>query len=229
MAGMLSIVTLTSTLGAFSQLVGDKERESISDFMVSPVSDMQLIDSYALCAVIVGVMVTTAATIMSALFLLVASGDPLMMTEILKMSGILLLGVVMSTSMAMFIVSSLKTINAFATVSTIVGTLIGFLTGMYVPVGILPGIVQKIIYIFPVSHISMLLRQVLMERPLQMVFANSIPEETAIYKTTYGVVYNLFGEGQAITTQQSLIYIVAVTLIFFALSLLTIRKNLKSA
>ena len=55
------------------------------------------------------------------------------------------------------IVSWFKSIHAFSTASSIVGTFIGFLTGIYIPFRSLPEAVQLVIKIFPPSHTAVLI------------------------------------------------------------------------
>ena len=70
----------------------------------------------------------------------------------------------------LFIVSFFKSQNAFGTASTVVGTLIGFLTGVYIPVGSLPEAVQGIVKVFPVSYSASFFRTVMMRQPEAVSF-----------------------------------------------------------
>lgn len=49
----------------------------------------------------------------------------------------------MHTLLFYLIIANLKTMSAFSGLSTIVGTLIGFLAGIYIPIGLLPPYLQK--------------------------------------------------------------------------------------
>jgi multidrug/hemolysin transport system permease protein len=72
-----------------------------------------------------------------------------------------------------YIVSWFKSINAFSTASSIVGTLIGFITGIYIPIGSVPEAVQMVIKIFPPSHAAVLFRSVMMEQAEKITFADA--------------------------------------------------------
>ncbi|MCK7485767.1 MAG: hypothetical protein MZU97_09620 [Bacillus subtilis] len=54
-------------------------------------------------------------------------------------SASVILSVSASSAFVFFITTFLKTANAFSTVSTILGTIVGFLTGAYIPMGVLAG------------------------------------------------------------------------------------------
>ena len=77
--------------------------------------------------------------------------------------------------------------NVFSILSTVVGTIIGFLAGIFVPIGTLPTIAQTAIKLFPLSYGAVLTRQIFMEEPLRRVF-EGVPEHLRIaYENDYGV------------------------------------------
>src|SRR5690606_28948098 len=100
-------------------------------------------------------------------------GELLSLEAFLKVVGLTILTVLYSSFMMFFMVSFFKSNNAFATASTVIGTLIGFLTGVYIPIGELPGSVQTVVKIFPPSHSAVLLRKIMMEEAQKISFAGA--------------------------------------------------------
>jgi multidrug/hemolysin transport system permease protein len=94
------------------------------------------------------------------------------------------------------------------------------------PIGILPEAVQLAIKLFPPSHAAMLLRQTLMEQPLQTAFAEIPADHLQEFNEVMGIVF-LFGENE-IPPILSVMFLAASAIIFFALSLL-FSRNKKSA
>lgn len=70
--------------------------------------------------------------------------------------------------------------------------------------GVLPKVIQTVIHLFPVSHVAVLLRQLLMEDSLQTVFGNA-EEAMNSYMLTYGVVYEV--DGNILGTLSSVLFI----------------------
>lgn len=93
----------------------------------------------------------------------------------LKMIGLILLTVLTSSAMVYFLTSFFRSQNA-ATASTILGTIIGFLAGVYVPIGQFSDSVQTVIKLFPMTYSASLMRQVMMAEPLKISFAG-VPVE----------------------------------------------------
>ena len=75
-----------------------------------------------------------------------------------------------------------NTETAFSTVNTIIGTVLGFLCGIYVPMSALPNYVQSIIHFFPVSHITVLLRNTFMTDSFDKVFGGNVVDSDSTIK-----------------------------------------------
>ena len=177
---------------------------------------------YILSGFIIGVIMTIVTAVPLGIYIVAIGGEPLAFTAYFQVFGLILLSSLSSTAMVCFIVSFLKSYSAFSTVSTILGTLIGFLMGIYLPIGVLPGAVQTVVKLFPPSHAAMLLRQVIMENPMQTTF-EGIPREYLIeFQEMMGIVFRV-GETE-ITPIMSIVGLMASALVFYGLSLLNMRK-----
>lgn len=225
MAGLLGVVSITTTMGAFSIMVEDRTKKILKDFSASPVSRPALSGGYILSSYCVGVIMSAVTFVLAEIYILAYGGKLLDAVSVLEVLGIMLLSVLASSAMVLFMVSFFRSSNAFATASTIIGTLIGFLTGIYIPIGNLPEAVQTIIKIFPVSHAGALFRQVMMQKPMSETFANIPADQLQNFKLEMGVVYQ-YGNttADAIT---SILVLVGTTAVFFALATWNLSRKSK--
>ena len=116
--------------------------------------------------------------------------------------------------------------NAFSSFSTVVGTLIGFLTGIYIPMGNLPESVQLVIKSFPIAHGAALFRQVFMEVPLAASFAGAPEAAVRDFETLLGI---RFQQGSAfLSPQVHLLILVGSALLFFLLAAWRFRRRRRS-
>lgn len=222
-SGLISIIAVTTTLGTFGTYVGDLESKKNVDFLTTAMPRTSIQFSYAISAMIIGFTLTLIAFIGSQIFLVVTGGSWLSFHDTLKVIGIIVLSVLLSSVLNLFIILFISSQTAYATASTIVGTLIGFLTGVYVPIGVLPGFVQKIIYFFPVSHTTVLLREVFMAESLNKVFPTA--EAKKDYMLTYGVQYEI--NGTVIEPWISLLFIFGTILIVGLVSMIIFSRRNK--
>ncbi|GJM82293.1 ABC transporter [Paenibacillus sp. HMSSN-139] len=175
LAGILAVTSVTSTMGAFGIMVEDRSRKILKDFTTSPLRRSRLTGGYILSACSVGVIMSVVTFILGELYILVLDGELLPLLSILKVLGLIVLSVLASSSIVFFITTFLRSQNAFSAASTVIGTLIGFLTGIYVPMGSLPEAVQWVIKVFPISHAGVLIRNVMLERPMEVSFHGARP------------------------------------------------------
>lgn len=221
MGGLLAVNTVTVSLGSLAVMVRDRENKSIRDFMTAPVKRTAIVLSYIIAAFIIGVIISIVGFVAMELYITLSGGEWLSAVAVSKILGIVMLSVLNSTAMMFFITTFVRSTSAFSTVSTITGTMIGFLAGIYVPIGVLPKSVQYVIEFFPTSHSAVLLRQVFMETPLTSVFQHAPSEALAEYNRVFGVEF-IVG-GKPLPDQWMLLYLVAATLVFVVLSIVRIR------
>lgn len=225
MSGLLAVTSMTTTMGAFGIMVEDKTKKISKDFYSSPIKRSSLTSGYIIGAYIIGVIMTLITLVLAEIYIVAGGGTVMSMTAFLKVLGLILLSTITSTSLILFIVSFFKSSNAFATASTIIGTLIGFLTGIYLPVGQLPDAVQLVITIFPVSHSAALLRQVMMEAPMSQTFAGAPAESAEQFRQFMGVTLNA-GE-TTVSPLVSISILIASAVLFFVLAMLSLSRKKK--
>ena len=225
MAGMLAAAGMTTTLGAMGTMVDDRSTGRLKDFYAAPVRRADITGGYMLSSMFIGFIMSLIAFVFAEIYIVAYGGQILPLLSILKMIGLLFLSVLSSSSMIYFLVSFFKTSNAFAAASTVIGTMIGFLTGIYIPIGTLPGAVQWVIRIFPVSHTGVLMRQVMMEAPLAASFAGAPEAMVTAFKQEMGVEFT-YGS-YTMEPWGHILVLVITTILFFGLSVwrLSKRKN----
>lgn len=217
MAGVISVTTITTCNGAFGIMVEDIALKRMRDFKVSPIKRWQLVLSYVLSAMVVGLIMSVLTLLLSELYIYVDGGKILSFSALMKVLGLILVSVFSSSAMIFMIMSFIKSQNAFGTASSIIGTLIGFLTGIYIPLGNLPSGVQTIIKFFPLSHSGVMLRQVMMNEALSLEY---LPDE---FKIFLGVNFEIGGE--FISNFIHIAYLFVSGVIFYLIAIIIVSKK----
>lgn len=217
MAGLLAVTSVTTTMGAFGTMVEDKAKKIEKDFIVSPLRRSGLLGGYVVSAVIIGLVMSFVTMILAQVYIVLNGGAAFDLVTACKVAGLIFLTTVANTSIVFFLVLFFKSVNAFATASTIIGTVIGFLTGIYLPMGNLPEGVQWVVKCFPVSHGAALFRQVMMEAPMAATFAGAPGAAVREFELLMGVNFE-YG-GKVATPLVSIAVLVATAVVFYGLSL----------
>ncbi len=224
-AGLLSMTAVSTTLAAYGIAVKDVESKAQADFLTAPVSRATIQFSYVLNAFFIGCLFSFIALVGCEIFIVSTGGELLSFADFIKIVGLLFFSVLLASVFNLFLVLFAKTQHSFSTLSTIVGTALGFLCGVYVPVGALPSFAQNLIMYFPISHTTLLLRNAFMESSISKVFDGAPASQVADYKVMYGIVYDL--HGNILSTSTSLI-IISITIIVLAIvSIILFKKKNK--
>jgi multidrug/hemolysin transport system permease protein len=223
MAGLIAVTSITTTMGAFGIMVDDRTRKITKDFYSSPVKKSSIAGGYIISSYIIGVIMSIVALVLAEIYIVVNGGEILPLLSFIKIFALILLSTLTNTSIVLFVVSFFKSQNAFATASTIMGTLIGFLTGIYLPVGNLPEAVQFVVKIFPVSHGASLFRKVMMEIPLNRSFEKVPAGYLEEFNEMMGVTFT-FGNYK-VASLVSIFILIITSLIFYGLAILNMSRK----
>jgi multidrug/hemolysin transport system permease protein len=143
--------------------------------------------------------------------------------NILIALGVLVLSVLLNAFMGFFFTMFIKTNQAFGAVSTILGTLIGFLMGIYVPMGNLPTTIQSIIHFFPQSHTALLFRQLFVEGVGETAFADIPADYLQELQESLGIIYVI--NDYQLTRWNSVAILAGTAVFFFLLSAWRISRK----
>lgn len=224
-AGLLTVTSVTTVMGAFGTMMDDKVWKINRDFAASPIRHSSILGGYVFSAAAIGLIMSLVALVLCEVYIVSGGGSLLAPLALLKVLGLLVLTTATNTALLLFLVSFFHSSNAFGTASTVIGTLIGFLTGIYLPVGSLPEGVQWVIKCFPVSHAAALLRQTMMKEPMQAAFDGAPAQAAAEFEQQMGVTFR-FG-GTEVAPLVSVGILLGSAALFFGLALWRLSRKEK--
>ncbi|MHC1787089.1 MAG: ABC transporter permease [Christensenellales bacterium] len=223
MSGVLAAVSVTSALGALGTMVDDKSARIDMDFISSPIRRSAITGGYVASAFLVSIAMSLTTCAIAILYITLRGGLMPGAGTLLEVGGCLLLSSFSSTALMFLLTSFLPSSSAFGLASTLIGSLIGFLAGVYVPVGQLPEGIRAVVNFIPASHSAALLRQSLTSEPLRQVFSGAPASLVTEFRQAMGI--DLYWGGQAIQPLVHLLVLLGTGLLFFALS--TLRMTTK--
>ncbi|MCL2865886.1 MAG: ABC transporter permease [Lachnospiraceae bacterium] len=215
-AGILGVTTVTTTKGAFVVMVNDKVSHIYKDFYSTPVQRYRIVAGYALGAFFVGTIMSVIIFVVLISYNAIIGSHVMSVLNMLKTIGVILLSVLLNAFMIFFFTMFIKTNQAFAAISTILGTLIGFMMGIYVPMGELPGVVQSLIRFFPQSYTTKLFRRLFIDGIAEDAFSHIPAQYLQQFQEDMGVIYVI--NGYQLTMFDGVLVLAATSIIFFFLS-----------
>jgi len=158
-AGIAMITTLTAALASIAAFVDDGSTGRFQDFLVSPVRRWQLVVGYMASAFVVSAVMSVVVVVVGQVYLGAVFGAAMSWTSFLEAVGYVVLSSAVFSAFCAFIVSFVRTNSAFGALSAIVGTLVGFLAGAYIPPGVLPSGAVNVMNALPFAESAMLIRR----------------------------------------------------------------------
>ncbi|GAA2005690.1 ABC transporter permease [Microbacterium ulmi] len=223
-AGIVLITTVTSGLGAMSVLVEDGETGRFRDFLVSPIRRGQLVLGYLISAIIVSLILSAFVFAVSVAYLGLVRGTWLPVDAVARAAGVVVLSCAAFTALISFVASFVRTSGAFAGLSTIVGTVLGFIAGAYIPVGLLPATAGDVVNALPFGQAGALLRQ--------QFTVDTLPAMTGGFAEADESLRTFFGIDAIVGTWLVppgviVAILVAMVVVFASLSALRIRARIR--
>ncbi|PKK93837.1 MAG: hypothetical protein CVV61_02645 [Tenericutes bacterium HGW-Tenericutes-6] len=167
MGGVLVINTVSLSLGVMGNIIMDLDTRKLDGFLVTPVKRYKIILSYYISSILVTFTLTLFMWVLTILYLGVTSGYWYTIETIFLTTVLLLLYTFLSATLMIFMTTLLKSVNAFGALSGVLGTLIGFMSGIYMPLSVLGNAMSKVASVIPFTHMTVLLKQVLLKEAYQ--------------------------------------------------------------
>ena len=222
LAGILGIVPVTTSAGSLQTMVEDRAGGRIRDILVTPMTSAQIAGGYIISTFIVGLVMSTI-TLAVCVAYLAATECPLSASGVI-MSAVLLVPSSLSGSIVVYAMTSfLRSTGAFSGFFTVVSVLIGFLAGIYMPMGTMPAAMQTIGTLVPASHMAALFRDSLAGDALDGVFAGAPAETLDSFRAEMG--FDLSLGGLQFDAGTSMLYVLGITALFFVIAVMGLRRR----
>lgn len=227
LAGIVVVNSVTITLSMVGIMVEDEIQKRLSSFYVAPVNRIVFVLGYIISAIIMGVIMCTLTVAVGEVYFAIIGADLLTLQQLGTILIFIILNVFTSASMVFLILNFVHTSSALSGLGTIIGTLVGFVECIYLPMGMLPDKVQSVIKCFPLVHGSSFLRELFTKDILTKTFQNCPTELISEYKEYMGmtVTYN----NEIISNVIKVAFLVISGIIFIGISaILQKRRNVMS-
>jgi len=181
--GLIVINNVSIPLGNLGNIINDFEYRQIDGFLVTPIKRYKVILSYYLASFIITVVITVLLVIFAFLLMGIATGIHLTLDVYLKSILLTVLFSFISTAVMVFMTSLIRSVNAFGAVSGVFGTLIGFASGIYMPLFILPEFISKVASLLPFTHMNILLKRMVLPQAFDLLDPSKFDTEASYLST----------------------------------------------
>lgn len=222
-AGIIMITTFTTGFAALGTYVDDRVTGRFKEFRVSPVRRSQLIVGYQVSATIVSLAMSYIVMAIGILLLKLMYGAWPGAVNVLVAAGYTALLSAAFSALSSWAITFVATNGTFTAMSTIMGTLLGFLAGAYLPLGVVSENVRNVINVLPFSPAAMLLREPLAGTALDKL--SPYDEATKAVRTYYG--HTLTVGSTEILPWMVVVVLAIITIVFTVLGSYRIGRTIR--
>lgn len=223
LAGLMVVNSMTVTLTVVGTLVTDRAGNKLKSFYTAPVSRLTVALSYILAAIVVGFVLCTVVFALYMGFICLMGGEVLTAATIGKVLGGTLVNVILFSVLMYFLALFVKSSSAWGGLATIVGTFVGFLGAVYIPVGSLPEGVTGVLKCLPILHAASIMRKFMCMDALEQAFTGMPEEVVKVYREVMGI--DIVIQDTVLSTEFQLLFLAGCGIILLIAIALAGRKH----
>lgn len=223
LAGILVVNTVTVTLTVTGKMVEDQMSHKLVSFYVTPVKRIKIALGYIFSAWFVGTLMSLVTLAAGECYMLFSGHSLLPFSSLLKLSGLIVLNAFVYSAISYLLALLIRSSSAWGGLQTIVGTLVGFIGAIYLPVSMLPDGVLKAIKCLPVLHGTALMRTICIQDALDKTFQGLPDTAKEIFNEQMGV--SIFYQDEKIDPLWQILFLAGYGIITIALSAVITNKR----
>lgn len=182
LSGLLVVINTTTCFGVIQICVNDSALGIKRDYMIAPISAFKLTVGYWFSSILISAFFTSATIIGCEVFFAVYYESMFRMSLFLKALGSIFFSSCINSAILLCFAKNLKNTTTFSTFANLYGTLIGFLAGAYLPYYFYPSWLKSILFYFPPTQMTSILRQIYLE---PITLALNLDQSSAFSKELY--------------------------------------------
>lgn len=217
-SGLLIVIGTTSMLSIVFIFMKDKNNNIIKDFMITKVSKLKIYYSYVFASFIISMVITTLIYIGIETYF-ITTQITFSYQRILHSILTIFLSNMISSLLVVIVAILLKSQTSFSTFETLYGVVIGFFTGVYIPIGYYPDLIRNIFFSFPLCQTTSILRNMETKSVVTEILKKYPKEGHHILYETFGIHLTFKGEVISIPDQLKMLLVcfllLNVIIIFF--------------
>ncbi len=226
LGGILVVNSVTVTMTVLGNMVRDETRKRIMAFYVTPVNRVKLSLGYIFAAWLVGTGMCVLTLVAGEIYFLVRGYGVLGAAALLKIVGIIALCAFTFSALGYLAALFVHSDSAWSGLLTVIGTLVGFLGGIYLPLGSLSENLQGVLKCLPVLNGTSMMWSVCTREAAGETFAGLPDVAGEVFRKEMGITI-FWGEREILLWEQVAILLVYGIIAIAVAALVNRRRKLK--
>ena len=225
-AGIVGINAVTVTLSVYAAMISDRVSGKMDSIYTAPVSRYTISSSYVVSAWICSVLICTLTLVIAEAYCVFKGCEPYTVKQHFELMGMICINSFAYSAIMYFFAVLVKSVGAWSSIGTIIGTLVGFIGGIYIPIGSFSKTVASAIKLFPVIYGTKLFRTVTTVDAEKVLF-EGIPEDVVNdYRLSVGT--DLTFSGNDVSNTACILILIGCGILFTVLSAVVMKHSNKA-
>ena len=169
LSGILGSAMISVPFSCITVLVKDRANKVDYDILATPMKRGQIIFAYFVSAVLTSTLLTDIILAVGLIGIRMQGNMYLNISQVVKAFSVVALGSISASAIFMIVVLFFKTVSACEAFFGILSAASGFVIGAYIPISQFSNEVQTVCNLFPASQITIMLRNILLNRLLDHI------------------------------------------------------------
>ena len=175
-AGILSINAVTVSLAVYSGMIKDRVNGRLNAIYTAPINRLKIALSYIASAWTASVLVCVLTLGITEVYGIISGMAPYTFMEHVQLLGMIMVNSFAYASLMYPLALLAKTEGAWSGFGTVIGTLVGFLGGIYIPIGSLADSISGVMKCTPIIYGTSMFREIMTKSILDSTF-EGVPVE----------------------------------------------------
>lgn len=169
-AGILSINAVTVSLSVYSGMIKDRVSGRLNAIYTAPVSRLKISLGYIAAAWTAAVLISVLTLAVTEIYGIIQGMEIYTFAIHMKLMAFIMLNSFVYAALMYPLAQMAKTEGAWSGFGTVIGTLVGFLGGIYIPIGTLSDSIAGFMKCTPIIYGTSLVRSIMMGPVLENTF-----------------------------------------------------------
>lgn len=225
-AGIISINAVTVSLAVYSGMIKDRVNGRLNAIYTAPVSRLKISLGYIVSAWVVSVFMCIVTLALTECYGVTQGMTAYTLAVHIKLVAMIMLNSFVYAALMYPLSMIAKTEGAWSGFGTVIGTLVGFLGGIYIPIGALSDGIAGVMKCTPIIYGTSMFRTVMTETILGEIF-QGVPEDIADeYRKAMGI--RLTVSDYTLTLRDEWLILLGCGMIFLVIGMCMLKYGKKA-
>jgi len=225
-AGILSINAVTVSLAVYSGMIKDRVNGRLNAIYTAPISRLKIALSYIASAWMASVFVCVLTMVITEIYGMISGIVPYTIIEHLELLAMIMVNSFAYAALMYPLALIAKSEGAWSGFGTVIGTLVGFLGGIYIPIGSLADNISGLMKCTPIIYGTSMFRKVMTKSILESTFDGLPAEVVDEYREIMGIQLKV--TDYTLTLRDEWLILLTCGIIFLAIGMCMLKYEKKT-